>query len=255
MSSDDEADLRRDDDVGAETSDGQGDAPGESRRVDAAADSVLDIEQALETLPEGSRLRGQAVDVDRIAASAVPDDFPHDIAGADALALTLEIDHTDGETATTYFGWPEAEDDDRLRRLLAVRNLGLDRFAELHGEQILLAVEGGHVVPVLPSEEPRGDSRAYAGVLAGLLPSLLIFLGGLLNAGGVLFTQTFVLVWLVATFLLLPVSVYLDAWHLRTTTDWEGGPLFWAALCVIPGLNVMAVAAYLLLRQSAEPLA
>jgi hypothetical protein len=48
--------------------------------------------------------------------------------------------------------------------------------------------------------------------------------------------------------------VYYDAWDLRTTTNWEGGPLFWATLAMIPGLNILGVVAYLILRQNAEPI-
>lgn len=245
MHEDDE--TTREGDAGTET------AHAEPQEADSDADSVPTIEEALGTLPEGSKLRGEVVEVTQVAASAVPADFPADIAG-DALALTLEIDHTEGQ-AMTYFTWPDAGTDDRLERLLGLRAFGPDRVTDLQGEQMLLAVESGHVVPVLPDEAPRGDERAYAGILVGLLPSLLIFLGGLLGAGDALFTQAFVAVWVVGTFLVLPVSLYLDAWNLRTTTDWRGRPLLWAALSVVPAVNVMAVPAYLVLRQSADPLA
>jgi hypothetical protein len=224
------------------------------REIDDAADSFLEVEQALDTMADGMQVRGQAIDVERISATEVPEEFPSDVGTGDALALTLELDETEGKTATTYFGWPGETPDERLGKLLQLCEVSPDRFADLHGEDILLEVEDGHVVPVLPREEPRGDDRAYWGILAGLVPSLLIFVGGLVDAGGFLFTQTFVLVWLLATFVGLPVSIYLDAWNLRTTTNWRGGPLFWAFFSMIPVLNIMAVAAYLVLRQNAEPI-
>jgi len=224
------------------------------REIDDAADSFLEVEQELDTLAEGTQVRGQAIDVERIPASEVPEDFPYDVGAGDALALTLEIDETEGKAATTYFGWPGGTPDERLGKLLQLCDVSPDRFADLHGENVLLEVEDGHLVPVLPREEPRGDDRAYWGILAGLVPSLLIFVGGMADAGGFLFTQTFVLVWLLATFVVLPVSIYLDAWDLRTTTNWRGGPLFWAFFSMIPVLNIMAVAAYLVLRRNAEPI-
>lgn len=240
---DDEAETAREaDDVGTAA----------SPQDDSEEDPAPHIEEALETLPDGSKLRGEVVAVERVDSSAVPEDVPYEVAG-DALALTLDIDHIEGE-ATTYFTWPDAGADDRLERLLWLREFGPDQVTDFQGAQMLLTVENGHVVPVLPETKPRGDERAYVGILVGLLPSLLIFLSGLFGAGDALFTQAFVGVWAAGTFLVLPVSLYLDAWHLRTTMDWRGRPLLWAGLSVIPAVNVMAVSAYLVLRQSADPL-
>jgi hypothetical protein len=221
----------------------------EEPQAESEADSPPDIEEALDTLPKGSKLRGEVVDVASVSGSAVPAEFPSESQTADALALTIDIEQTAGE-ATTYFA--RSDTDSRLGRLLDLRSL--DQAADLEDNQLLLTVENDYAVPVVPSEERRGDDRAYAGIIVGLLPSLLIFLGGLFQAGGALFSRAFVAVWLVATFLVLPVSLYFDAWNLRTTTDWQGRPLLWAALSVIPAVNVMAVSAYLVVRQSTEPL-
>lgn len=227
---------------------------GDRETMDSAADSFLEVEQEFDGMVEGMQMHGQAIDVSQIPATEVPDDFPYDIGSDDALALTLELDQMENETVTTYFEWPTDGAKKRLGKLLSLRDVPLDRFANLHGERILLTVEDGHVVPVLPDEERRGSDRGIWGILSGLAPSALIFVAGMLGLGGLVSSTSFVLVWLVATFLILPISVYYDAWDLRTTTNWEGGPLFWATLAMIPGLNILGVVAYLILRQNAEPI-
>lgn len=229
--------------------------PGERDHVDSAATSFLEVEQELDTMVEGMQVRGQAIDVERIPAHEVPQGFPYDVGTDDALALTLELEETAGKTVTTYFEWPAEGTDDRLGTLLQLRDVPLDRFADLHGEEVLLEVEAGHFVPVLPEGEPRGDERAYWGILAGLFPSVLIAVAGVFGAlGGFVASPTFLFLWLFATLVVLPVSIYLDAWHLRTTTNWRGGPLFWAFFGMIPALNVVTTAAYLVIRQNAEPI-
>ncbi len=258
MSREDEQEVTRESEA-SETdaldgTDESGHVSDDAHDVDAAADSFLAVEQELDTMAEGMQVRGQAIDVERIPAHEVPDGFPYDIEPDEALALTLEIDQTDGKTVTTYFGWPGDGGDERLGKLLQLRDVPIDRFADLHGDNILLEVENGHFVPVLPQEEPRGDDRAYYGVVAGfafLLFPLITWMFGVTGMiGSSLFFFLFVLVHLVV----LPVSTYLDAWDLRTRTNWNGGPLFWAFFAMIPGLNVMTVAAYLILRQNAEPI-
>jgi hypothetical protein len=226
------------------------------RAVDAAAESFLELEEEFEFVGDGIQIRGQAVDVERIPASEIPDDFPAEIRTDDALALTLELLDVESErTVTTYFDWPAEGSGERLSKLLALRDVPLDRFADLHGETMLLEMKDDHFLPVLPKEEPRGDERAIYGILAAMLPSLLVFLGGIVGGvGGLLFTTTFIFIWLLATLVVLPVSTYLDAWHLRTTTNWDGGPLFWAFFAMIPGLNILTIGAYLVLRGNAEPL-
>ncbi len=252
MSRESERELTRE--HSAESDDGSETASTDRADVDSAAGSFLEVEQELDAMVEGMQVRGQAIDVERVPAYDVPEGFPYEIWTDDALALTLELAETQGKTVTTYFAWPGKGADERLGKLLQLREIPIDRFADLHGEDILLQVENGHFVPVLPEEEQRGDARAYWGILAGLFPSVLIAVAGIFNVGGFLFTPTFVLLWLLATFVVLPLSTYYDAWNLRTTTNWRGGPLFWATLAMIPGLNVVSSAAYLILRQNAEPI-
>ncbi len=263
MSREDEKEVTRDDESsGAEGDHSSADTAvseddtvsEESEELDAAADSFLEVEQEIDTMAEGMQLRGQAIDVAQIPAHEVPDGFPYKIGTTDALALTLEIDQTEGKTVTTYFEWPGQGGDDRLAKLMDLHGVPLDRFAELHGEDLLLAVKDGHFVPVLPKDGIRGDDRAYFGVVGGfafLLFPLIAWMFGVTDMiGSSLFFFLFVLVHLIV----LPVSIYLDAWDLRTTTNWTGGPLFWAFFAMIPGLNVMIVAAYLILRGNAEPI-
>ena len=222
--------------------------------LDHAAQSFVEVEQEMKGLAEGMRGRGEAIGVERVPTSEIPDDYPAEIDTEEALALQLSMVDADNETVVVYFEWPDQGTDPRLARLLSLRDIPMDRFADIHGETILLTIEDGYYVPVLPDEEPRGDSRSFYGIIAGLAPSLLIALAGIFGLGSFVFNAPFFLLWLVSTLLILPASVYLDAWNLRTTTDWDGGPLFWAFFSMIPALNVMAVPAYLIIRENAEPI-
>ena len=164
---------------------------------------------------------------------------------------------------TRWFGRPYVERvvdadalarwDDRLATLLDIHGAGDP--ADLAGEQVLVDIESGHPVPVSREGTRRGDRRAFYGVLAGIAPSfvftLLSFFG---LAGAVLSTIPFAL-YLLCTFVLLPPSLYVDAWHLRTTTDWEGRPLRWGVLAVVPVVNIAVVPYYLITRENARPLA
>jgi hypothetical protein len=226
----------------------------EKAELDHAAQSFVEVEQEMKGLAEGMRGRGEAIGVKRVPTSEIPDDYPAEIDTEEALALQLSMVDADNETVVVYFEWPDQGTDPRLARLLSLRDIPMDRFADIHGETILLTIEHGYYVPVLPDEEPRGDSRSFYGIIAGLVPSLLIALAGIFGLGSFVFNAPFFLLWLVSTFLILPASVYLDAWNLRTTTDWDGGPLFWAFFSMIPALNVMAVPAYLIIRENAEPI-
>jgi len=239
-----------DSDIAAELSE----ALAEERDVDSAATSFLEVEDELDAPIEGERIRGRAVDVDRVPASEVPDDYPVEIRTGDALALYLELSGTDGGTVVTYFEWPADGAHERLAKLLDLRDVPGDRFADLHGETILLEARNGHYVPVLPAEEPRGDARGLYGILAGLGVNVLLALAMMFGVGSLAASTGFVVLWLVANLILLPVATYLDAWNLRTTTDWDGGPLFWTALSAIPPLNIVVVAFYLISRGNAEPL-
>jgi len=236
----------------AATDDAQ--AESEKEELDHAAESFVEVEQELLGLAEGMRGRGEAIAVERVPTSEIPDDYPAEIDTEEVLALQLSMFEAENETVVVYFEWPDQGTDPRLARLLSLRDIPMDRFADIHGETILLTIEDGYYVPVLPDEEPRGDPRGFYGIIAGLVPSLLVALAGIFGLGSFVSTLPFLLLWLVSTFVILPASVYMDAWNLRTTTDWDGGPLFWAFFAMVPALNVMAVPAYLIIRDNAEPI-
>lgn len=222
---------------------------------DHAAESFVELEQELQGAGDGMRGQGRAVDVDRVPTTEVPEDYPAPIETEEALALRLSMVEADDATVVIYFEWPEQAPNQRLAKLLELCDIPASRFADLNGETILLTIEEGYYVPVLPDEQPRGDSRAVYGIVAGLIPSFLIAASGIFGVSGPIGSLSFLVAWLVATFVLLPVSIYLDAWNLRTTTDWDGGPLFWAFFSLIPALNVLVVPAYLIMRENAEPIA
>lgn len=239
-----------DSDIAAELSEAFAEEPD----VDSAATSFLEVEDELDGPIDGAQIRGRAVDVDRVSGSEVPEDYPVEIRGEDALALYLERSGTDGGTVVTYFEWPDEGADGRLAKLLDLRDVPGDRFADLHGERILLEARNGHYVPLLPGEEPRGDARGLYGVLAALGVNVFLALAMMFGFSGVVASTGFLILWLVANVVVLPVATYLDAWNLRTRTDWDGGPLFWAALSAIPAVNIAVAAFYLISRGNAEPI-
>ncbi|WP_340101803.1 hypothetical protein [Salinibaculum salinum] len=227
--------------------------PDTERSVDTAAESFLSVESELRA-SAGEQVRGQAVDVARVPAETVPEAYPVTIGTSEALALTLELDGRDGTTVTTYFEFDESVADDRLARLLAVHSIPTDRFGDLHGEWILLVIEDGYFLPVVPAEFPRGDSRGVYGILVGLAFNLLVGTVAILGLGNLL-SLPVIAAWLLVSTVGLPIVTYLDAWYLRTRTDWGQGPAFWALLAALPGLNVLTVLAYLWTRHRARPLA
>lgn len=218
--------------------------------IEDAADSFLELESELgaETLP--GRIRGRAVDVERVPASDVPDGYPVETETEEALALSVKID---GERAPVYFAFDQDLSDNRLGRLLELKGISPDRFADLYGGSILLSVEDGHYVPVVPDEGSRGSPLGVYGVGAGLAMNLLVLALLVVGLGGA-FSVPIVLAWLAANILGVPAATYFDAWHLRTHTDWDGGPLFWSSLGAIPGLNVLSSVAYLRERAGATDL-
>lgn len=236
---------------GATTDDGAADTTSTGAGdVDRAAESFLEVEAALATGAASGSVRGRAVDVERVPAAAVPETYPVEIRSEEALALSLDVDD---EPAVVYFEFGVDPTDDRLGRLLALKGIPADRFADLHGESVLLGVEDGHHVPVVPGEGPRGSPLGVYGVEAGLGVNLLVFPLAAAGLGGVS-TVPVVAVWLLANLVGLPAATYVDAWHCRTHTDWNGGPLFWTALAAVPGVNVLSSAAYLLGRARATPI-
>jgi len=227
----------------------------DERAVDETATAFVEVEQELAHLGDGQRARGQAIDVEQVSASEVPEGYPVQITTPDALALTLELSALDGRTVRVFFEWPEQGVSDRLETLLALCDVPVDRFADLHGKTMLITVEDGFYLPVIPAEGLRGDPRAKYALAAGMAPPALVTLSGIFGVGtGAVFTTPFVVLWLLATLVVVPLAIYADAWYLRTHADWDGGPLFWATLSVVPMFEIVVVPLYLLARANAEPL-
>lgn len=203
-------------------------------------------------LPDGLRLYGEVVAVERVPAAEVPESFPVAVWTDEALALEFEFRRYDGR-ARTYFSLPETDPDDRLATLLDVQ--GVSEPEGLAGGRVLLDIEAGHPMPVSREGGRRGDHRALYGVFLGVLPSFLVALGSFFGFADALFSTAYLGMYVVCTFLILPVSVYVDALYLRSTTDWQGGPLRWALLSIVPALYVVVVPYYLITRENARPLA
>lgn len=203
-------------------------------------------------LPEGLRVRGEVVGVERVPAAEVPDSFPVAIWTDEALAIRFEFARHDGQT-TTYFSLPETDPDDRLTNLLAMH--AVDEPEQLDGTSVLVDIVDGHPLPVSVDEPRRGDPRAFYGVIAGLAPSIAIALLSFFGLGDFVFSAVYVGLYIVCTFVVLPISIYIDAWYLRTTTDWDGRPLRWALLAIVPPLYVVVAPYYLITRENARPLA
>lgn len=224
---------------------------------DAAATSFLDLEAELAAEADGvgpaveDGTYGQVVDATRVDADVVPADYPREIDADTAVALDLSL--PDGRERTAFFAWPGDDEDAPLARLLAALEIPLDSFADLYGKRLLLTVDGGYVLPAVPPSTPRGSPAGVYGVVAGLAVNLLAL--GLAVAGSSLLVWLpFVVLFLLVNLLALPLSTYADGWHLRTRTDWDQGPAFWALLSMLWGVNVVVSAAYLYSRRSAQPL-
>ncbi|MCU4741832.1 hypothetical protein [Natronoglomus mannanivorans] len=193
-------------------------------------------------------IRAQIVGAERVSSDVVPHDYPWQIKATDALALELEIRE---QTVTAFFAWPAEGPSDRFARLLTVLEIPPDSFASLHGERLLVTLEDGYYVPVIPSTRPRGSPAGVYGVYAGLAFTLAF---AALALTGALFDLWLVVLFVLVTLLVLPVATAIDGWYLRTQTDWGQGPWFWAVLAAIPGLNVLSSLLYLRTRRRARPL-
>jgi hypothetical protein len=219
---------------------------GAAASLDEAARSFLDVEADLAGETAAGTARARAVGVERVSAGAVPPEYPWTVTTAEALALDLEL--RTGDRTTAYFEF-DGEPGDRLRRLLAVQGVAPERFGDLHGRSLLVRRREGHWLPVVPDAAPRGSERGLYGLWAGLGAATLAALLTTVGLG----TAALALVALAT--LLLAVGTYRDAWHRRTHTDWDGGPLFWTALALLPGPNVLTAVLYLRSRGRATPLA
>lgn len=218
---------------------------------------ILEVPYALEHFGEGMMTRGIVVGTERVDASAVPAAFPYDTGTDDVLAVDLELADADDQLVRTFFEWPETGIDERLARLCAIADISADDHEELVGTNVVLRAQNGYFVPALSEGSPRGSARGYLGILLGLAPSFLLVVFWVLQID--VFAHDamtwFILVWAVCTFLVLPVSLYVDGWYLRTKTDWRGSPRFWALVAIIPPLYVIVVPMYLIMRENARPIA
>ena len=229
----------------------------EESSVDRAAASFLALEGELRDLHgDEGRLSALAEDVERIPASAVPADYSIEITTEEAIRLHVrprDVTDIDESLASVYLEWPPS-DDGPLARLLSLRDIQPANFADLHGERIPLRVEAGHLVPRVPPGGNTGDPRGVYGVTAGVVANVAVLLLGILGLGSLLASGPVLLALAIVNLLVMPVATYLDARHLLTTTDWDQGPLFWAALAALPGVNVVSSLAYLSTRRGAESL-
>lgn len=213
----------------------------EVAEMEAAAESFLDVEEDI--AGEG----GRAVDVERVPGEAVPAAYPRDIAGDEALRLTVAVGEN---TVPVYFELAGGQPGPHLQQLLDLHDIPPQRFADLHGKTVPLAVERGHHVVSVP-DLPRGSRAGVYGVLAGLGTNLLVVLLLLTGLGGVLSSGAAVLALLVANLLVLPVGTFLDARYLESETAWDQSPLFWTILATLPGANTVSALLYLWTRRQA----
>jgi hypothetical protein len=222
---------------------------------DRAADSFLELESELdvEDAPETGRTTGLVVDAATVPAAEVPASYPVDVTTTSVLALTL--DTAGGREVTAYLEWPDdgvVEPSSRLGRLLAAAGVSADDFADLYGRTLLLERTGEHVTVFVPPEQPRGHGDWSLGVAAGLTFNVATFgLAALAAAGLAPVPSGFVALFTLVNLFLLPYATYRDATYLRSHSDWEQGPPFWAALSMVAGLNVLVSALYLRSRRNA----
>lgn len=240
----------------------EGDATDAEMEPQEATDSD-DAEEAPEPIAsppdtdgedEGEQFTAVVREVEQVPASAVPAEYPAVIETAEALAVRLTVSGTDEPVFVCYFEPTDRGPDDRLARLLSVADVSDPEGLIDH--ELLLTISEGYYLPVVPEGQPRGTPGAVLGIFAGLLPSAVIGLVGIFAPGAQFIgTTPFVAGWLVATFLVLPLSLYVDALHLQTTTNWTGKPQKWAAMAALPGLNIVVVPLYLIARENANKLA
>ncbi|WP_226023456.1 hypothetical protein [Halomicrobium salinisoli] len=237
-------DARSERDTGAapsEPSDGI-DRTAEDRDADGAAASFVDVEREMQSPPGEERTWGRAVDVDRVPIAAVPDNYPELIRSETALALTVAVEGDDDRTAVLYFEWPGDGSAERLERLLSLLGIEPEQFADLHGKAIGLRRTHRHVTAAVPDEDLRGRRLGVGGILASVAVTVGVYGIEPLSPPGFLVPLVFL------GLFVLPLATYLDAWYLRTRTDWDSTPAGWAVLMLLPGLNLVAALGYLWTR-------
>lgn len=191
-----------------------------------------------------------------IPAANVPESYP--LAVTTESALALQVGLRTGGTTTVYLDWPGGEGvkaSSPLGRLLAALDVSPDSFADLYGERLPLEREAGYYTVVLPPEQPKGSGDWELGVVGGVAFNLTVV--GLLALATTGLPVGGVLWWLLVPFLVvnlavLPFATYRDATYLRTHSDWNQGPPFWAALSMVPVVNLGVSALYLWSRSRAR---
>jgi hypothetical protein len=226
----------------------------ESRPEDHVAERFLELEAELSRatespLPEGAVRRGQVVDAGRVPVDEIPDGYPVDVGRGQALVLTIDLVGV-GEVQT-YLDWPEDGEpgtESTLGRLLDSLGVEPERLAALYGQQLLVEIVDGSYTVYVPAESPRGTDRA-TGIAASLGVSLAALLGSVVASGTL--AAVLLVVFVLTTLFAVPFETYRDSWYLRTHSDWEGGPVFWAVLAMVPLLNVLSTVLYLSGRRDA----
>lgn len=253
-STDEATDASTDDGVADASTDGADtpavdDALPDAAWLEESAESFVELEAELD-VDDAPPDRARVVGAETVPASEVPADYPRSIDTDQVLALGLAVAGTE-EVATAYFAWPPADESAPLSRLLAALGIEPDSFADLNGRRLLVSVEDGHVLPIVPPTRPAGSEHGLHGVLGGAAALL-----GLLGAAvlDLVSLPAVLLGLLVLSLFVLPIATYLDARHVRSTADWDQGPLFWAILQAFPVVNLLVTAAYLFVRRGARPL-
>jgi len=217
-----------------------------TRSHDDAARSFVELDAELDTGPtvETGRDTALVVDAERRDRGAVPEGYPLGARTDEVLALTVD---TGLDERVVYLAWPDEATDVPLVWYLDATGIEL---RELYGREARLATVEGHTTLATPDEAPRGSRRWYGGVLGGAALT-----GGWVAALPVLgptLGPPLGFLWAGLTLVGLPYAVYRDAWYVRTHSDWDGGPAFWATLSALPFLNLASVAAYLYSRSGAN---
>jgi hypothetical protein len=217
-----------------------------ARTPDDAAERFLDLDADLDTGPtvETGTDRGLVVDADRRERGAIPDGYPLAKPTDEVLALTVD---TGMDERVVYLSWPDEATDVPLVWYLDATGIEL---RELYGREVRLVEVEGHTALATPDEAPRGSRRWYGGVLGGA--ALTAGWVAALPALGPTLGPPLGFLWAALTLVGLPYAVYRDAWYVRTHSDWDGGPAFWATLSALPFLNLVSVAGYLYSRSKAN---
>ncbi len=203
----------------------------------------------------GGQARGEIRAIKTVSKDAVPSSFPQKIETLEALKIRLILSESEESEITTYLPWPATGPGEEFRQLAALAEVSPDNPEELIGARILLQLNDDQYVPLLPEGHTQGTEYAVYGAWAGLVPSISIALFSFFGLGTLVESFFFFVLWGIGTFVVLPVSVYLDAWELRGKTTFTGNPLFWAVISAFPPFYVITAPYYLLfVRQNALPL-